>query len=328
MTLKQAIKATLLQQPGLSSTEIARRLGKERNNVRKAAFELETAGELRSQNDGGTFRFYLVETAQSSALPAVAKSATSVIDATYRDVTEPSSGRALVVSQPADSRTEAALRQHAVARARHQRQGGGRLPANFAMSLNAVFEADPDGVETWSALQQAQFDRLKAATAHEQWLREEHARQVAEAERRKEAETKKKRDEEIAGAIRHLLHMGEEEPPPRQRGNVRPLAYEEEEEPEPPPSIDRFQQKQRELRELSERAESASIWEAERLAKQGPDSAKAREPARRPDTVRQFLARAKSAPPEPPAKSWWQWPVAIAALGVFAAIVFVIPLQQ
>ena len=110
----------------------------DRNNVRKAAFELETAGELRSQNDGGTFRFYMVETAQSSALPAVAKSATSVIDATYRDVTEPSSGRALVVSQPADSRTEAALRQHAVARARHQRQGGGPLPANFAMSLNAV----------------------------------------------------------------------------------------------------------------------------------------------------------------------------------------------
>lgn len=60
MSLKEDIKTLLSQQSGLSSTEMAEVLGKDRNNVRVAARELVRDGELLGQDEGGTFRFYPV----------------------------------------------------------------------------------------------------------------------------------------------------------------------------------------------------------------------------------------------------------------------------
>jgi DNA-binding MarR family transcriptional regulator len=57
--------------PGASAGDIARHLGMDRSNVRRDAKKLERDGKLIKQNDGGTFRFYLAEPAQSYA-PRVA----------------------------------------------------------------------------------------------------------------------------------------------------------------------------------------------------------------------------------------------------------------
>jgi len=218
--------------PGASAGDIARHLGMDRSNVRRDAKKLERDGKLIKQNDGGTFRFYLAEPAQSYA-PALSNSchvaATSEpIDGIYKDVTEPAASRALAVTQPADSRLQAALEQHARARARRE-QGGVSLPARYVSTLNEVFAADPDGAETLAALQQAQLDRLKAATAHEEWLRAEYARQVAEKQNRLAREKKQRDDEWAHACIQRMYGLdGDEEPPPRRR--ARPVAYEEEPE--------------------------------------------------------------------------------------------------
>ena len=155
------------------------------------------------QDDGGTLRFYLARDAQSYAAAQAAKSAQSpqVIDGVFKVLSLPngSQGRALVPSTGApatfDSRLAGTLARNERAR-RTQQDRRQVLPGQAVALLNQCFTEDQD--ETWAALQRAQLDRLKAATAHEQWLREEHARQVAEAEKRKEAEAKKKRDHEIA----------------------------------------------------------------------------------------------------------------------------------
>jgi hypothetical protein len=104
MSLKQDIRAVLLQQPGLSSTEITRCHGKDRNNVRKAAQVMEAAGELRSVNDGGVFRLYVAGGTPVAGPVAenigLHLSANVVDGVPYRDVTEHSTSRTLVPVSP------------------------------------------------------------------------------------------------------------------------------------------------------------------------------------------------------------------------------------
>ena len=164
MSLKQAIKAALLQQPGLSSTEIARRLGKERNNVRKAAFELETAGELRSQNDGGTFRFYVAgSSARPPEFPKPIGNSPPVIDGEFEGVSPPpSTSRALIPAAATfDSRLDATLARNERARRLRSAQGQA-LGQQVITSWNDLYTADPDGLETLAALQRAEFARAEA----------------------------------------------------------------------------------------------------------------------------------------------------------------------
>jgi hypothetical protein len=99
------------------------------------------------------------------------------------------------------------------------------LPAHYVSTLNEVFAADPNAAETWA--EQAQLDRLKAETAHEEWLRAEHARQVAEKQERVAREKKQRDDEWAHACIQRMYGLDrDEEPPPRRR--ARPVAYEDE----------------------------------------------------------------------------------------------------
>lgn len=144
----------------------------DRSNVRRDAKKLERDGKLIKQNDGGTFRFYLAEPAQSYA-PALSNSghvaATSEpIDGIYKDVTEPAASRALVVSQPADSRLDAALRQHARAKALALRSSQGRAMAGqIATIWDHIFAADPTGDHTLSAMARAEVEASRRQLARE-----------------------------------------------------------------------------------------------------------------------------------------------------------------
>jgi hypothetical protein len=189
--------------PGATAGAIAHHLGMDRSNTRRDLKKLWRDGKVIGQDDGGKLRFNLAGDAQSYAAAQAAKSAQSpqVIDGVFKVLSLPngSQGRALVPSTGApatfDSRLAGTLARNERAR-RTQQDRRQVLPGQAVALLNQCFTEDQD--ETWAALQRAQLDRLKAATAHEQWLREEHARQVEKVEKRKEAEAKKKRDHEIA----------------------------------------------------------------------------------------------------------------------------------
>jgi DNA-binding transcriptional ArsR family regulator len=113
--------------PGATAGEIAPHLDMDRCNVRRHLKKLWRDGKVTGQDDGGKFRFYPAGTAQSYAPPlsnAVHGGAAPIVDVVdYKDITNtlppPSPSRALVpvvAGQPYDSRTAAALRQHAAAR--------------------------------------------------------------------------------------------------------------------------------------------------------------------------------------------------------------------
>jgi len=283
MSLKQDIRTILLQQSWLSSTEIARRLGKDRNNVRKAAQELEAAGELRSENDGGTFRFYLDGAAQAPALTAVAKSAISVIDATYKDVTEPSNSRALVpVEQPYDSRTEAALAQHARARRLRSAQGQA-MGQGIIAALNQGYLDDPTGDLTLAAAAQAE-----AAAEREKLVQERAEAAMALAARPREPTTGELLSAfglhavKVWGAMQdRAREQAREEWEARQSAPVSVGFVEEE---------DRFKRTQRERSEEAERSAPA-----------------------RPSSIERLLAKARTrtipgAEAQPPASgAIWEW---------------------
>src|ERR1700731_356138 len=147
---EKAILDAVAGYPGASAGNIARHLGLDRSNVRRDAKKLERDGKLIKQDDGGTLRFYFAEPTQSYA-PALSNSghvaATSKpIDGIYKDVTEPAASRALVVSQPADSRLQAALRQHARAKALALRTPQGRqMAGQIVTTWDRMFEFDPSG---------------------------------------------------------------------------------------------------------------------------------------------------------------------------------------
>jgi hypothetical protein len=191
----------------------------------------------------------------------------------------PQAGRSCPFPQPYDSRTAAALRQHALAKARAGRAAQGQsLPRQAVDLLNRAFIEDPDGVEAIAGLQQAVDARLRAATAHEAWQREEYARARAEEQERKEKERRQRTEEEASVSRRRLLGLDRTYEPRSERG-----AAPKNEDAEP-------------------------IGQHVDFDGDGYPYATSR--AARVDPVRQLLARKKPAAPvkeAPPAKSWGQW---------------------
>ena len=121
-----------------------------KRRTRRDAKRLGRNGNLIMRDDGGTLRFYPAGAAQSyaPALGNVDHSATTSepIDGIYKGVMEPSASRALVVAQPADSRLDAALRQHARAKALALRTPQGRqMAGQIVTTWDHMFVADPTG---------------------------------------------------------------------------------------------------------------------------------------------------------------------------------------
>jgi hypothetical protein len=298
ITIKQAIEETVIG-PG----EIADLIGRDKSNTRAEALKLVRSGRLTARNNGNGYAFFPALSGHVRSGSAdgarhfigpidgayesqpTLQSKTQVIDdVSYKDVTPSAAGRPLVVTQPADSRMDMALRQHARALTRAGQASQGRhMPEHEAALLNQLFVNDPDAAETAASLQQTVEWRLRAQTEHEQWVRQEHARLLQERQEREAQAEKKRKDDEIHDAIQRMLGLKkDEEPPSHRRANGHCIVYGKESEP---PPVDRYQrQREAEARETEQTKE------------------------RRPVPIAELLARAKANKPtkeEPPAKSWW-----------------------
>jgi hypothetical protein len=298
---------------------LSQRLHLDKGTVRKVALEAVKEGRIGARNDGQGDVFFgiggqaaepveqrVLYRADSANSPQVIDGEFEVLSQSH-ELQTPSTSRALVPVATAtfDSRLDPTLKRNALAR-RSPHGRGQALPGQAVALLNQAFIDDPNGTDALTALQQAMTNRLRDASEHERWEREETEQRRKEDEQRKEAEAKKKQTKEIDDAIHYLLHMEEEEAPPRCSSSHKLGTLDYEEEPEPTsPVRDRFRERQG-----TERAAPARV-----------------------DHVAELLAKAKKAAPkdEPPpveVSRRWQWPIAIAALGVFAVIVVMSPLQQ
>ena len=168
---------------------LARRLRLDKGTVRKVALEAAKEGRVGARNDGQGYVFFRVgnqaaepieQRAPYRADPAnLGSQSPQVIDGVFR-VLSPTSGspvassdsRALVVhgaAQPADSRTEAALKQLAAAKALAGRAAQGhRIAGQLITSLDQLYSADPSGDQTLTALALAEVEAAREKLAKEQ----------------------------------------------------------------------------------------------------------------------------------------------------------------
>ena len=167
--------------------EIARRLGRDRTNIRKAANEEVDVGRLIKVDTGNGYAFYPVGTfhfIQGNHAPGqknpvdhhrlqTRQPEPRVIDGvSFRDGTPEAAGKQLVVAeQPYDSRLPAAL---AAKKRTLQSPLGRAIAGQVITTMNELYTADPDGLETLAALQRAEF-----AQAEAERIERERARQAS-----------------------------------------------------------------------------------------------------------------------------------------------------
>lgn len=192
LSIKEAIEKVVTERPGIMAGEIARRLGRDRTNIRKAANEEVDVGRLIKVDTGNGYAFYPVGTAPAAfhfiqgnhAAPGQKNPVDHhrlqrrqpeprVIDGvSFRDVTREAAGKQLVVAgQPYDSRLPAAL---AAKKRALQSPLGRAIAGQVITAMNELYIADPDGLETLAALQRAEFARAEAER-----IERERARQAS-----------------------------------------------------------------------------------------------------------------------------------------------------
>lgn len=184
---KEAVIQAVENSGEIGVAGLAERLRLDKGTVRKVALEAAREGRIGAWNDGQGYVFFPATNQAGQRFLRGAEPTNSgqseppVIDADFREIPPPpsSTGRALVpVGQPFDSRTEAAVRQHARAKALAARASQGhRIGGQFVSSLDQLFAVDPTGDFTLSAMERAEIAAEREALARER--AEAEARAVA-----------------------------------------------------------------------------------------------------------------------------------------------------
>jgi hypothetical protein len=98
---QELIVPIVAQNPGIAASAIAKRLGMDRNNIRKAALDLADAGELRAEANGNGYVFYPVNgCAASMSTPPRPNGPAEPIDADFRIIPQDTFDSRLAGSGP------------------------------------------------------------------------------------------------------------------------------------------------------------------------------------------------------------------------------------
>jgi hypothetical protein len=171
--IQKNILTAITNHPGIRAAELGRLLSRDRNQCRKAADLLVERGYAARQDTGNGWAYFPVGTAvpdRKNALEHQRRDgAPVIIDADFREIPSVSSdSRALVVhgaAQPTDNRIAGAV---AAADKARRRQGGTPLPAQYAASMNSLYELDATGERTLAALALAEVENARRQLVREQ----------------------------------------------------------------------------------------------------------------------------------------------------------------